>query len=184
MRHRIDRIVVLLAIVTGTSFCNRNPKATTSSQELGIEQLLASPETYAHRLVTVRGCYVSSFERSTLGPCQDTRIETLIWVENAAPIHYLQQLQLRGIRVPEPSELRTAAKSDFVFPYDEAKNREAWRKLTPERLPPVYRSEVTLVGQFETIAPHRRDPMRSGFGHLNAYMHELILVDVLRSKSF
>ena len=184
MAHGIGRIFVLLAIVGGTAACHRNPTSTTSPQEVGIEQLLANPKAYDHHLVTVRGCYVSAFERSTLEPCQDARHDTLIWVEDAAPIHALEQLQLPGIRIPEPKELQTAPKPVFVFPYDDTKNREAWRKLIPERLPSVYRSEVTLVGQFETIAPQRPDPMRSGFGHLNAYMHDLILVDVLRSKSF
>jgi hypothetical protein len=173
---------VLLVLATGASACHRTSPSSASSSEATVEQVLANPQAYAHRLVTIRGCYVSSFERSTIEPCQNGRLQGAIWLEDAALIHSFEQLQPPGIRVPQPLGLQTSPKSVLVFQYDAAKNRAAWKRLMPEAIPAIYRSETTLVGQFETIAPQEPGPIRSGFGHLGVFTHELILVDVLRSK--
>jgi len=42
--------------------------------------------------------------------------------------------------------------------------------------------EVVLLGQFETVAQQFPLETQSGFGHLGAYSHELILADVLSNK--
>lgn len=83
---------------------------------------------------------------------------------------------------PVPIELRTPKESSFVFKYDEAKSRAAWKKLNSASAASAYKLEVTVVGQFETVFPQEPQPMKLGFGHLNAYKHSLILVDVLQSK--
>ena len=178
----IVRTHLLLAVAISITACNRTSPSSASSSEVPIEQVLANPQAYAHRLVTIRGCYFSGFESSLPQPCQDAHRKDAIWVEDAAMIHSIDQLQPPGIRLPERQELRTPSKSVLVFQYEDATNRAAWNKLLPEASQPIYWLQVAVVGQFETIAPQEPGPMRSGFGHMGAFGHELILVDVLSSR--
>ena len=104
-------------------------------------------------------------------------------MEDAGMIHRIEQLQPPGIRMPEPQELRTPPQSPLVFQYDDAKNQATWKRLEPDPPPPIYRSKVKVVGQFETIAPQVPGPMGSGFGHLDAFAHALILVDVVSTRA-
>jgi hypothetical protein len=72
-----------------------------------------------------------------------------IWVDDAGMIRILKQL------VPDRPT------PELVFPYDKA--RAAWNKLIPvEPRPDWFFAEVTVIGQFETIAS-QGEP--SGFGH-------------------
>ena len=168
---------MLLALVTAAVSCNRSVPSPAPSSALSVEQILDNPRAYAHRLVTIRGCYISGFERSTLQACKSADLGNVIWVEDAATIHSLEQLQPSGITPPNPLELRPSTASLFVFQYEESRNRKAWENLISESSRPA--EPVTLVGQFETIAPQSPGPMRSGFGHVGVFTHELILVDVV-----
>jgi hypothetical protein len=87
----------------------------------------------------------------------------VIWVENAELLHSLQQLPITEL----PEFLRTS----LMFQYDEARNRTAWGKLVPPSASSRFFSgEVTVTGQFETGY--------GGYGHMGAYSHQLILMDV------
>ena len=171
----------MFAVLVGGG-CHNNTARVGSSSVLPIEDVLANPQSFAHRIITGRACFIVGFERATLQPCQSPRPEQFVWVTNAAKLWYFEKLQLPSIRIPEPPGLKALSKSALLFDYDDAKNSAAWRKLTPESKRRLSRSDVTVVGQFETIAPNTAVPMSRGFGHLNGYSHELILVDVLRSE--
>jgi len=172
--------VIVLATTFGSS-CRRVEPPKHYGM-LGIEQVLANPRAYSHKMVTVHGCFIAGFERTTLQPCRSAKLDEVVWLTDAAMIHSLEELQPPGVQIPEPTELKTQAKSALVFAFDGAKNRAAWAKLIPDSAPQNYRAEVTVVGQFETIAPQKPDAMRSGFGHLGVFANELILVDVLDSR--
>lgn len=182
MKAGLVGALLLLALAVSISACYRTSPSVAPSPAIPVEQLLANPQAYAHQLVTLSGCYFSAFESSVLQPCQDASSNDVIWVENAALIHSIEQVQPSGIGLPEPQQLQRLSKPILVFKYDDATNRAAWNKLIPEALPPIYRSEVTVSGQFETMAPQVPGPMRGGFGHLNVFTHELILVEVLSSR--
>lgn len=136
-----------------------------------VEELLVNPQSFAHTVVSVSGCYMSGFEMSALTAC-DSR-SGLIWVEGAGAIEEMKKLRLhlrhQG-KLDELMSIETFGKEELLFAYDERRNSRAWNKLPRSTL----RSEVVLLGQFETS-----DYKRSGFGHLGAYPNELILVDVL-----
>jgi hypothetical protein len=76
--------------------------------------------------------------------------------------------------------LKRPANGKLLFEYDEKCNLQAWDKLDSVD---QTASQVLLLGQFKTISPQVPVTMESGFGHLNAYEHELILVDVLDAES-
>ena len=84
--------------------------------------------------------------------------------------------------VPMPKGLEMPAIKKELFNYDERRNAETWKKLkpSPDREQAVL--EVVLLGQFETVAQQFPLETQSGFGHLCAYSHELILADVLSYK--
>lgn len=168
--------------------CHHSPAPAFSPSVLPIEQVVAQPQKYAHKLVTIHGCYLSGFERSTVQPCHDTRAEEIVWVEDAALIAPLDQMSLPEPPSAVPKELQTAPKPRLLFRYDAAKNRAAWSRLE-DPLPQSkrgqdamrpYALEVTLVGQFDTMPPLSANA--HGFGHLGQYSHELVLMDVVEAK--
>lgn len=177
------RTVILLVLAVGATACNRSapPSAPSESpvsaslSEPTVEQVLSNPQAYAHRLVTIQGCYFHGFEDSTLRACQGGGLsEEAIWVEDATMIHNLDQWQPKG-NEPDLSWLRIP----LLFQNDEAKNTAAWRELSKSWVG----SQVTVVGQFETTVMQVPGvPRRDGFGHLGQFKHELILVDVRRSR--
>jgi len=116
--------------------------------------------------VTLQGTYRSGFERSSLLLCAGGHTAEL-WLEDAYSVFALSKLNER-----QPPSGRWDIPI-LNFNYNEGKNAAAWGKLRSEG----DCSEVTLVGQFETKAPKT-----GGFGHLGAYEHELILLDVLSAK--
>jgi hypothetical protein len=177
----------LLAVVGAAIFgCNRRAEVRNSCGSptvVPVGQLVSDPQKYAHKLVTVCGCYLNSFENSTLRPCeQGLQSEQEIWVEDAAVVESFRKFGdavLKDNLVP-PLQTRsfwTYARPQFVFSYDEGRNRRAWQQLVPSSAANSMFSEVVIVGQFETTSP------REGFGHLSAYGHELILVDVIETKT-
>ncbi|HWR35877.1 MAG TPA: hypothetical protein VN622_08430 [Clostridia bacterium] len=177
MKNVIAIFVFLFAVAA--SGCHRASHSESQPQVVDIEQVVARPQSYAHKVVTVHACFVSSFERVALLPCQGADLDYSIWVEDAEMLHAMQETSLPAMPQAVPDELRTAPKAGFVFRYDEAKIRAAWNKLRPENSPNPYRAEVVVVGQFETVEPRRPEVLKNGFGHMNMYAHELILVDVL-----
>ncbi len=187
MRRNILTVFCLTAILF-VAACNRSPAPQVKPiPSLTVEQLLANPLGYSHTMINVSGCFASGFERSILRSCSTENPTERIWVENAAIFEEIPRLP----EVPEatPPELRSpdthlkrSTSGTDLFRYDARRNAQAWKKLdalsdSTEKAP-----EVVLLGQFETIAP--RDPSTKGFGfgHLGAYAHELILLDVLDSK--
>jgi hypothetical protein len=158
--------VVLLLLVAASLSCDHASPVDSRSSVVPVELVVARPQSYAHQLVTIRGCYFHGYEVSALGSCHDTRRGHVIWVENAELLHSLQHLPITGL----PEYLRTS----LVFQYDEARNRTAWRKLVPPSASSLSSSgvEVTVTGQFETGY--------GGYGHMGAYAHQLVLMDVPR----
>jgi hypothetical protein len=173
------RIVLCLLASVLCAGCTRTvgPKIAPIPT-LTVEELLASPRNYSHKLIKVRGCFVSGFEKTVLQPCQSKIHSDQIWVDNALIYH-----ELSLPRIPEATpdelknpELKHPADGKLLFQYDEKRDSRAWDKLgSLDQTAP----QVLLLGQFETISSQVPVTMESGFGHLNAYVHELILVDVL-----
>lgn len=117
-------------------------------------------------------------EKLVLQPCNSQGQTQSIWVEDAQ----VEQDETWFSRALPELKSRPGAK--LFFQYDEARNLRVWKKLNDLLRKDDMASNVVLVGQFETIAPQTPNPMTgSGFGHEGSYAHELILVDVLDSKS-
>jgi len=127
-----------------------------------VEQISANPQAFAHRIVTIQGQYFSGFEISLLHTCGNGHNLDL-WMEDASVVAVLARLNDWG-----GPTLR--------FKFDEQRNAAAWRKLRSQEGGDArpWCSDVTVVGQFET-----NTPKKGGFGHLGAYEHELILLNVL-----
>jgi hypothetical protein len=153
--------------------CNHPPSThavdSTHSGDstLTVEDLLANPQGYSHALVMVRGCLDRGFEVLTLHPCDSLNRTQSIWLDDAKSEQELTMLT----RLHPEYKLPPGTK--LFFPFDEARNSRAWKKLDASFKKDSI-AYALLVGQFET---------GSGFGHLGAYSHELILVDVLGDKS-
>src|SRR5208283_2342819 len=149
---------------------------------LSVEELMANPQIHAHTILKVRGCFVLGLERVTLCPCHSAKPEESIWVEDARFVHEMQKHKLPDVPDAIPKGLEKHAIRRELFTYDERRNAEAWEKLkpVPDREQSVL--EVMLLGQFETVAQQVSPETQSGFGHLGAYLHELILAEVLSAK--
>jgi hypothetical protein len=162
--------------------CRQTHQSESRPVVLPLKQIVSSPVKYSHQLITVKGCYVSSFERSTLQPCGSEKHDEMVWVESAGAL-FSQANQKAFPHQYVPEKLRSAPipPREFVFRYDERKNSTAWAKL--QRLEFNTPTEVMLTGQFDTVAPNKAntDPydFGHGFGHLGQYEHRLILIDVL-----
>jgi hypothetical protein len=173
-------VIVLAATISGCSRTSPTPQSwfeqsseRTRDQPCGarfsgeVEQIFANPQTFAHRIVTIPGQYLSGFETSLLFTCANGHIVDL-WVENAWGVLAMAKMN---------EQLPLAERWDnpiLKFKFDEQKNAAAWGKLNSQG----YSSDVTLVGQVET-----KTSDTGGFGHLGAHKHELILLDVLSSKT-
>jgi hypothetical protein len=140
-------------------------RVPASSSVLTVEQVLVAPQAYSHRIITIRGCYVSGFEVIALRSCKEEPAEG-IWIESATAIRFLEELHLMN-KWSEPPVL--------ILPYSEARGRQVWRRFSGA-LENV--QNATLIGQFETRASVAGKGNR-GFGHMGQYAHELILEDVL-----
>ncbi len=171
------KLILLLIVVTAVSSCRRSSAPDVSSSVLAVEQVVAKPQFYDHKLLAIHGCYVTGFERSTLQPCQNARADQAVWVEDAAS------------PLARPSEgyatVSAPPERPLVYEYSEARSRAAWDKLNRELAPgakylPEHRLEVTMVGQFDTVPSP--NPNAYGFGHLNSCSHRLLLLDVLAAK--
>jgi len=138
---------------------------------LTVEELLANPQGHSHAVVEVRGCVLRGFEVLVLHPCGSLNRTQTIWLDDAKS----EQEQTTINRLHPEYKLPPGTK--LFFQFDEARNSRAWNKLDASLLDASFKdniaSDIVLVGQFET---------GSGFGHLGAYTHELILVDVLGNK--
>ena len=182
-----DIVAVLLVLLfTFTGGCNQSsaPKVVPIPS-LSVEELLTNPQTYSHTMVKVSGCFYQGFESSVLNSCGNRNPAQRIWVEDAALyVESMKSLTSHpGMPDVTPTELKSPAKQKqlFTFPYDEVRNSQAWQKLASSPNQERVASEVVLMGEFETEAssPERR---KFGFGHLGAYAHELILIDVISTK--
>lgn len=182
----VKRLVVLIIIlVVCSAGCRKQNSVTSRPATLSVQQLVREPARYSHQLITIDGCYIRSFERSTLQPCEAAKHEQMVWVDSAET-----EFTMRNIRgnlprqyVPKALESQSTSPDDFVFRYNEAQSRAAWAKLSAAGAAGMH---VIVRGQFETISPAKANitPYKSGagFGHLAQYEHQLILVDVLEPK--
>ena len=149
---------------------------------LSIEELLANPRSHAHTMVKVSGCFVLGLESVTLRPCSASGPGDVIWVEDARIVQEMQKRRLPDVPDVIPKGLEKPATKKELFTYDERCNADAWKKLKPSPDPEQTVLEVVLLGQFETVTQQVAPETQSGFGHLGAYSHELILADVLSNK--
>ena len=67
----VKRAFLFVLLALGASDCHQSRRAVANPPVLPLEQVVAHPESFAHRLVTVRGCFIHGFERDTLQPCGD-----------------------------------------------------------------------------------------------------------------
>jgi len=158
------------------------PPKIETAPTLSVEEILANPQSHAHTMVKVSGCFVLGLESVTLRPCGTSKPGETILIEDARHVQEIQKHRLPDVPVAMPKGLEKPAIERELFNYDERRNAEAWKKLvpSPDRTQAV--SEVVLLGQFETFAQQVPPEMQSGFGHLGAHLHELILADVLSNK--
>jgi|KBSMisStaDraftv2_1062788.scaffolds.fasta_scaffold03813_1 hypothetical protein len=166
--------VVLLIALAALGCRKSSNQGQHSPLVLSIDEVLADPRSYSHRLITVKGCYVDAFERSIIEPCGSSKYGGVVWLENAETLATISTSFTPEELVPR------GLKAEFVFRYDRSKSRAAWQKLA--RIAPNG-GEVTLTGQFDTSAPEILNAgppdFKPGFGHLAQYQHRFILVDVL-----
>lgn len=175
--------IFLCAIFLLLGGCKRAvPPKVETAPTLSVEELLANSQSHAHTMVRVSGCFVLGLESVTLRPCRASEPGETIWVEDARFVREMQKYRLPDVPVAVPKGLEKTATKKELFNYDERRNAEAWEKLkpSPDREQAVL--EVVLLGQFETVAQQVPPETQSGFGHLGAYSHELILADVLSNK--
>jgi hypothetical protein len=158
------------------------PPKIETAPTLSVEELLANPQSHAHTIVKVIGCFVLGLESVTIRPCSGSDPGDAIWVEDARLVQEMQKRRLPDVPDVIPKGLEKPAIKNALFTYDERHNAEAWKKLRPWPGPEQTVLEVVLLGQFETIAQQVVLETQSGFGHLGAYSHELILADVVSNK--
>ncbi len=158
------------------------PPKIETDPTLSVEELLANSQSHAHTMVKVSGCFVLGLESVTLRPCNAREPGDAIWVEDARFVQEMQKHRLPDVPDAIPKGLEKPAIKKELFTYDERRNAEAWKKLRPSSDPEQTVSKVVLLGQFETVAQQIAPETQSGFGHLDAYSHELILADVLSNK--
>ncbi len=188
MTHKILAVPCVTAFLSMAG-CNRSSAPQIAPiPSLTVEELLANPQGHSHTMVKVSGCFFSGFESSVMRPCGTKNMAERIWVEDAA---IFEEMPPTLPEVPEaiPLELRnpapkmkSSAEATVLFKYDARQNSRAWQKLESLSGSGPMAPQVALLGQFETIAPRTPGTGKFGFGHLNAYTHELILVDVLDTK--
>ena len=153
-----------------------SPKIETAPT-LAVEELLANPQSHAHTMVKVSGCFVLGLESVTLRPCNASELGDAIWVEDVRFVQEMQKHRLPDVPDVIPKGLKKPATKKELFTYEEKRNSESWKKLTPSSDSEQTVLEVLLLGQFETRARQVAPGTRSGFGHLGAYSQELILAD-------
>lgn len=188
MTHKI-LTVPCLTVFLSVAGCNRSSTPQIAPiPSLTVEELLANPQSHSHTLVKVTGCFVTGMETTVLRPCSTKDPADRIWVENAGMFEF-EKLRLPEVPAAIPPELRSSAleskrssKGTDLFQYDAERSARAWQKLESLSGSGPTAPRVVLLGQFETNAPRSPGEMESGFGHLGACAHELILVDVLDSK--
>ena len=175
---RTPVLVLLIALSAG---CRKAHQSQHSSAVLPISVVVADAINYSHRLITVRGCYVEGYERTTLQPCTSKRHEDLVWLDSGEILASDFRSFIPETLVPKELKHPPSTPPEFVFKYDEMKTRAVWAKLN--RIAPEG-GEVTVTGQFDTVPLERWNSQSHygfgiGFGHLGQYQHRLILVDVL-----
>jgi len=156
------------------------PPKIETAPTLSVVELLANPQSHAHTMVRVSGCFVLGIESVTIRPCSASEPGDAIWVEDAKFVQEMQKHRLPDVPDAIPKGLEKPASKRQLFAYDEKHNAEAWKKLKPSSDREQTVLEVELLGQFETAAVPIMG--QSAFGHLGAYSHELILADVLSSR--
>ncbi len=156
------------------------PPKIETAPTLSVEELLANPQSHAHTMVRVSGCFVLGLESVTIRPCSASEPGDAIWVEDAKFVQEMQKHRLPDVPGAIPKGLEKPAINRQLFAYDEKHNAEAWKELKPSSDRKQTVLEVELLGQFETAAVPVMG--QSAFGHLGAYSHELILANVLSSR--
>ena len=181
-----NRLLRTQAILSGIYFllggCKQSvPPKIEPAPTFSVEELLANPQSHAHTMVKVSGCFVLGLESATLRPCSASEPGDAIWVEDARFVQEMQKHRLPDVPDVIPKRLEKPAINRQLFTYNEKHNTEAWKELKPSSDREQTVLDVVLIGQFETAAVPLMG--QSAFGHLGAYSHELILTDVLSSRS-
>jgi hypothetical protein len=158
------------------------PPKIETAPTLSVEELLANPQSHAHTMVKVSGCFVLGLESLTIRPCSAGEPGDAIWVEDMRFVQEMQKHRLPDVPDAIPKGLEQPATKKELFIYDERRNAEAWTKLKPLPEPEQTVLEVVLLGQFETVTHQVVPETQSGFGRLGTYSHELILADVVSNK--
>jgi len=164
----------------------RKPHPADPNSEITVEQILANPQAYSHRVVKIRGCYMHGFELSEFVSCDATGLGMwpgrlmYISLQQDAPVQqinasciWLQSSQVAWAQQDRSSSNRPMDEPEpvhLLFHYDAKKDDAACRKLIS-----LNGSQISILAQFETAAGSDRR-----FGHLGHCSHELILEDVLR----
>ena len=156
------------------------PLKIETAPTLSVEELLANPQSHAHTMVKVSGCFVLGLESVTIRPCSASEPGDAIWVEDTKFFKEMQKQRLPDMPDAIPKGLEKPAINRQLFAYDEKHNAEAWKELKPSSEQDQTVLAVELLGQFETAAVPVMG--QSAFGHLGAYSHELILAAVLSSR--
>ncbi|HXX99857.1 MAG TPA: hypothetical protein VEI54_02980 [Candidatus Limnocylindrales bacterium] len=176
------QVIVLFGISLLLGGCKQavSPPKIETVPTVSVDELLANPQSHAHTMVKASGCFVLGLESVTLLSCGAGGQGKAIWVEDARFVREMQKHRLPDVPDAIPKGLEKPSIQKELFTYDEKRNTEAWKKLTPSPDREQTVLEVVLLGQFETAAV----PLlaQSAFGHLGAYSHELILADVLSAK--
>ncbi len=176
----IAQAIFLSGILFLLGGCEQSaPPRIETAPTLSVEELLTHPQTYAHTMVKAKGCFVLGLESMTLRPCDSLEPNRTIWIEDVRFFHEMQRNRLPVVPVVLPKGLEEPTIERVLFKYDERRNAEAWRKLTPSPDREQAVLEVVLLAQFEIVALQFPLEAQSGFGHLGAHSHELILADVL-----
>jgi hypothetical protein len=170
-----------ISLLLGSCKQSVPPKIETAPT-LTVEELLASPQSHAHTMVRIRGCFVLGLESVTLRPCGVIEPGEAIWVEDVKVFREMLKHRLPDMPDVIPKGLEKPKFKRELFTYDEKRNAEAWEKLNPLPASEQAVLEVVLLGQFETFAQQGAQETQSGFGQRGAYSHELILADVLSNK--
>jgi len=84
------------------------PKIETVST-LSVEELLANPQSHAHTMVKVSGCFVLGLESVTLRPCGPSHPADAIWVEDVRFVQEMEKLQIPAVPVAIPKGLEKPA---------------------------------------------------------------------------
>ena len=109
------------------------PPKIETAPNLSVEELLANPQSHAHTMVKVSGCFVLGLESVTIRPCSASEPGDAIWVEDTRLVQEMQKHRLPDVPDAIPKGLERPAIKKKLFIYDERRNAETWKNSSPRR---------------------------------------------------